>query len=605
MSKTMQDSTPLEHSKQKSMFEVAFEHFKGFRRSASESYRFYKGDQWTEDDKNVLRKENRPPLVINKVASFIDYYITNQKNTRFNLKAYPTNGGSQETAEIITKLFKHYDDRCKGAWEESQVFRDAMLAGVGWFRTELNYDRDIDGEPSYYRYPTKQVAWDPYSRRWDLSDAKYVCAWDWMDVDEAEERWPDVQSAWEQAMSEPYAFDNGESADHDSQPGGMYKDNEDEKFSGEYLYTDSEMKRVRIVEVWWKKRVKKWYFMDMETGETTPTTLSKKGVDEIVAMFPDKTETFHKMEDVMMRTMFSGSVQLEEEESEFTHGGFPFIPVWAYFLDGDVWGPMELMKDPQREINKRRSQLLHALGATIRSGYRYETGAVKNEKEMKDAGSTAGFNIEMEVGMYDKFERLQPPTVDQGISQQEAQSDSDLNRVANVNPDAMGFRGKKVESGRAIEAKQKAGAFAASNFMDNLRYAKKELGRQLISMVQQVCKEEKVMTILEGSNKSVNVTMNQKIKDELGRVQKIINDPNQGTYDVVVDEGENSITIRQENSILLLNLAEKMPFLMPILAGPIIDSMDPPNKDEILQKLQMLQQQNQGGQQPAGAEKGG
>lgn len=585
---------PIEHSKQKSMFEVAFEHFKGFRQKASESYRFYKGDQWTEEDKLILNKEHRPPLVINKVASFIDYYITNQKNTRFNLKAYPLTGASQQTAETITKLIKHYDDRCKGAWEESQVFRDAMLSGVGWFRTEINYDKDIDGEPSYYRWPTKQIAWDPYMRKWDMSDAGYICAWDWMDIDEAEDRWPEAQHAWEQAMSEPYAFDVGEASSHDSVPGGYYKDNEDEKFTGEYLYVDSSLKRVRIVEVWWKKRVKRYYFMDLETGEETKTSLKKKAVDEMVAMFPDKIEAFTKMEDVMMRTIFSGSVKLEEEESEFTHDGFPFIPVWAYFLDGDCWGPMELMKDPQREINKRRSQMLHALGTTIRTGYRYETGAIKNEKEMKDAGNTPGFNIEMETGMYDKFERMQPPMVDQGIQMMEQQSDQDLSRVANVNPDAMGFRGRKVESGRAIEAKQKAGAFAASNFMDNLRYAKKELGRQMIANIQLVTTEEKVMTILEGSNKSVTITMNQKVFNEIGQIKEILNNPNVGNYDIVVDEGENSITIKQENAMMLLNLAEKMPFLMPILAGPIIDSMDPPNKEEILQKMQMMT----GGGQP-------
>ena len=105
--------------------------------------------------------------------------------------------------------------------------------------------------------------------------------------------------------------------------------------------------------------------------------------------------------------------------------------------------------------------MLHALGSTIRSGYRYETGAVKNEQAMKEAGNTPGFNIEMEVGMFDKFQRMDSPMIDQGIMHMEQQSDQDLNRVANVNPDAMGFRGKKVESGKATEAKQKAGAFAA------------------------------------------------------------------------------------------------------------------------------------------------
>lgn len=584
----------ISHHKQKDMFEVAFEHSKPFRLRTSESYRFYKGDQWDEEAKNALKKENRPALVINKVASFIDYYITNQKNTRFNLKAYAITGGSEKTAETLTKLFKHYDDRCKGAWEESQIFRDAMLSGVGWFRTELKYDDDIDGEPSYHRWPTKQIAWDPYMRKWDMSDAGYVCAWDWMDIDEANERWPHIPNAWETAISDPYAFDHGTGAgEHDSIPGGMYKDNEDESFSGEYLYVDSQLKRVRVVEVWWKKRKTVNYLMDLETGEETKTTLDKAGIKEMVSMFPGKIEHFTRKENVMMRTMFSGSVELEEEESEFEHGGFPFIPVWAYFLDGDVWGPMELMKDPQREINKRRSQILHALGATIRTGYRYETGAVKNEKEMKDAGNTAGFNIEMEVGMWDKFERLQPPMVDSGIVQQEAQSDIDLNRVANVNPDAMGFRGKKVESGKAIEAKQKAGAFAASNFMDNLRYAKKELGRQLIGMIKQVCSEEKVMTILEGSNKSSQIKMNQKIMNEMGQVQEILNDPNTGNYDVVVDEGENSITIKQENSILLMNFAERFPELRGVLAGPIVDAMDLPNKDEIKQAIQQMQQQLQ------------
>ena len=58
---------------------------------------------------------------------------------------------------------------------------------------------------------------------------------------------------------------------------------------------------------------------------------------------------------------FFGGVLLEDIESPYEHGQIPFIPfvVFKFFDEDEPAGIVRDLKDPQREVNKRRSQSLH------------------------------------------------------------------------------------------------------------------------------------------------------------------------------------------------------------------------------------------------------
>lgn len=71
------------------------------RREAMEDFRFFAGEQWPEEMRNLRQIEKRPCLTINKLPAFVHQVINDQRMNRPSIKVHPVDSGADpEVAEV-------------------------------------------------------------------------------------------------------------------------------------------------------------------------------------------------------------------------------------------------------------------------------------------------------------------------------------------------------------------------------------------------------------------------------------------------------------------------------------------------------------------------
>ena len=168
-------------------------------------------------------------------------------------------------------------------------------------------------------------------------------------------------------------------------------------------YIDTTRKRVLLVQMYFKK-IQLGIFLKFKNGdvkEITAEQLDDGSVACVAVRTSSGSANFPSRR--YGPSIFSGDVLLEEEKpTVYQHNRFPLIPFICYMdEDGNPYGMIRNMKDPQREINKNRSQYSHII--TTRRVF-FETGAFKNPLEAKKEISRPDAWIELNHGRLESEE---------------------------------------------------------------------------------------------------------------------------------------------------------------------------------------------------------
>ena len=102
-----------------------------WRREAVENYEFVCNDQWTSQDRALLREEEKPCLTINHILPIVNLLSGMERQNRADIKAFPRKGGTRIIADVFTSLVKHSVDMCNGEVEQSMQFVDGIISGKG------------------------------------------------------------------------------------------------------------------------------------------------------------------------------------------------------------------------------------------------------------------------------------------------------------------------------------------------------------------------------------------------------------------------------------------------------------------------------------------
>jgi hypothetical protein len=302
---------------------------------------------------------------------------------------------------------------------------------------------------------------------------------------------------------------------------------------------------------------------------------------------------------------FFDTVLLEDMDSPYQHGEFPLVPITCYaFGAGDLpAGFVRDLKDPQREINRRRIQVLHILNTSGNGGGWIEEDAMSPEQKAL---------FERKGAMPGHFSEVRPGAISQGkiqergmqnppaaIIQAEGQATQDLTAISGINEALMGVDIPSGSSGRAIELKQKQAITHIAPMFDHLREAKKKVAfllwgkRGHAGVIPQFYTEDKVYRV-EGANGQEFIRVNEQVveQDPLGNViHRTMNDLSQGEFDIVVSDTQASTTQRQAQMWGLVDAVQKLGVPGDLVFDIILDLSDLPNKEDIKQRWQERQQQ--------------
>jgi hypothetical protein len=457
--------------KAKELFMKAVDADTTWQGEAQEDFDFRDGNQWTADERRILEDELRPVLTFNLTKSSVDLVMGMNEDNRIIHKASPVDPTDGFLAEVLNDITNWVQDTNEFEDEEDDALESASICGRGYVAIDFLPDPKKFGEiiMEEVSIPVREVHFDPTSRRPNLEDASFIC-WDrWMAVEEFKIRYPkvtgkaleDIVEASQSFGLESYA--KGASQPSFNMPADVSTDSSDYDIPLDLNFYDKAKQMVRVVHMEYWEAFKKYFVFNPETGLFEDIG-DKKPSKEAQAVF---LETFGQpmvIEEMMDKRVrwfqFIGNRVLFDDVSPLPFDGFSIVPMFA-FRDvskrtANHFGLVRLMKDPQKEVNKRWSQALNMLNQQVQPGVYAETEAFVDERQavvsMKEAGSITW--VQAGAITQGKLKERTVPAFPNAPMQMEQFSQDIMKKITGINPDLLGQDRGRQEPGVVIRLRQ-------------------------------------------------------------------------------------------------------------------------------------------------------
>lgn len=579
--------------KYKRWFKEAVEQQQTWRNLAREDREFYSGKQWADADKKTLESAKRPAITINRIKPLINVLGGYQRLNRYDIDFLPRTNDDDEQAQLRKGVTKYIMDRSHYNYEESDVFNDGVITGLGWFEVGYQFDwLAQDGDAFVRRVSPFDIYRDPESRDKHFRDMKYVIRARWVDKDELIAKYPQHK---DEINAQTAAY--------------MTEEAENDKKYNELWYSH-ETKKIRFAECWYKKAVQKQLFI-LRNGE-----IVEQVTQEMIAFNMVIGQQTVNTTEIRMIAFFD-NVVLEDIPSPYKHGFIPFVPFICYYQGEDdvPSGIVRDLKDPQREINKRRSQELHILNTQSNGGWIAEVDAMSPQQEsnFKRNASTPGALLKVAPGALSmqKLQRLEPQAPPSNIINATQEAMNEMPSISGINEALMGTDISNSQSGRAIELKQKQAITHIAGLFDNLRMAKEMIVEMLWGkrgapgIIPQFYTEEKTFRIVGENGEPQMVTINQQVQQQqfdprtgmMQTITKTLNDLSVGEFDIVIADTPATSTQRTAQFWSLVDACGKLGIQGNMVMDILIDLSDIPQKAEIKRRLKSQQEEQAQAQQ--------
>ncbi len=548
---------------------------------------YYDSLQWSEEEAEVLMDRGQSPCVYNEIKPTIDWLIGTEQRTRIDYKVLPRRKEEADLAEVKTKLLKYLSDTNGSAYQRSRAFAAACKSGVGWLEVGLRGDES--DEPLFYRAEDwRYMLYDSQSLEADLSDARYVFRWKWVDLDVAEAMFPKRKAVIQRSAVTLENLDEGDEDDPSyylgarvSEPGSDYQR------IGKYRPYDgasmgpTRRDRVKLVEAWYREPERKAVLRGggMLSGQDYDASNPEqaRAIEEGASVY----------DGLVMQVrcaIYVADGLLYEGPSPYRHGRFPFVPIWAYrrTLDNAPYSPIRVMRDSQDSLNKRGSKALWILSS---NRIVMEEGAVDDIEMLRDEAARPDAIIVKNRGkelIIDRDVQL----ADQHLRLMDRDALA-IRNTGGVTAENLG-RETNASSGKAIIARQDQGGVITSELFDNLKQATQWAGEIELSLVEQFFTEEKVVRLVGDRGNASFVEVNT-VDPATGQV---VNDITATKADFVVSQQDYRDTLRIAMFESLFEIVGRLAQMNPQVALNLLDLVvemaDVPNRDELVARIRQM-----------------
>jgi hypothetical protein len=567
---------------------------------ATTATEFLEGKQFSDEERAKLTREGRPIVEKNNIAPIFRVLMGYQRQNRYELKYMPGNDGSgtQDIAEAITATAKQISERNQQDWIDSQVFQDGLTTGRGFWDARLDFTNNALGEVKLNCKDPFSILIDPEADSYDPNNSEggwqFFTETKWMSpVDvfllynhDAYEKIVDYGTRGMPAVATDYAYDGQFHTAPERYFGLDYFLNDRYShnigmYTSPFNHINQYRKLVRVLDTQHRKLKKVKYFYDLETGgeAVIPDVFTNEQIARIVQWVRmnniplDIRQGYKKM---VRWTVTAGNRVLWDKWSPYGER-MTLTAFFPYFRRGKTRGMIDDLIDPQREINKRASAMLHVIMTTANSGWMWEEGAMTEDEERKLEmwGSRPGIHVKYREGFNapQKIEPSAPPTSFQKIIMD---SKEDLKFISGVNDSAMGNL-DRVQSGRAIQARQRQTVLGAETYFDNFSRSRELLGRQYLYLIQNFYNEPRIVRAQAGRDADQELQINAR-----NAAGEIMNNVSIGNYEVAIEEAPVSATFMQGQFQELLELMQQG---VPIPWDVAIELSTMPNKEEIIRRI--------------------
>lgn len=543
------------------------------RREQAEDEDYYDNKQWSDEDAAYLRERGQVPLVYNVISASIDWITGTEKRTRTDYKVLPRKKEHSTPAERKTQLLKYLADTNRTPFHRSRAFEDAAKVGLGWL--ESGIERDATDEPLYTRYEAwRNILFDSAATEMDLSDARYIFRVKWVDLDVAEVHFKDRKHILNAAKTNaPGYFGLDEFGDDVTDQHEAALDEGSTSLSGSGHINGYDRQRIRLVEAWIR--------LPAETEKLKGGLFNGEIYDpfseaHIEAVKTGESEIVETPRMRMHVAIFTTSGMLYFDKSPYRHDRFPFTPIWAYRRgrDGMPYGVIRRLKDIQQDVNKRASKALAILSS---NKVIMEDGAVDDIDELAEEVARPDGIIVVNSGK--KIELNAERELAAAHLDLMSRDISMIQQASGVTDELLGRR-TNATSGKAILARQDQGSMATAKLFDNLLFADQVRGEKELANIEQFMDEKKAFRITNQRGTPQYIEINDGLPE---------NDIIRTKADFILSETDWRATTRQAAVDQLMETMTRFPPEVSMaIIDLVIENMDLPNSDEIVQRIRNL-----------------
>lgn len=484
-----------------------------------------------------------------------------QRRNRKSTICVPVKKESQRTADQITKCLYYVHNKCGAYQVYSDAFEQgALTQGIGL----INIHKDNITDDIKLRYVDfKSVLMDPFIRRHDLSDCRFIWTRQFFDRAEAAMLYPEFA---DEILSLP--------------PGG-YKD--DKFFYMPEVYQIQFPNLMAFDEYWYLSSRQATFLIDKETNETQEFTGDEEDLRVIKMRFGDRLKIKKGPKQTVRRTILVNDRVIVDEPNPYGLDKYPYVLSLGYFTPDTPYyaykfrGMVRDLRDPQYLFNRRKVTDLDILESQ-QQGIKVKKGALVTPDDSLNTGNGRVLVIDPKFQMSD-VEQMQiiPPAP--GMLQMEEMLKGIIREISGVNEELLGSATDE-KAGILSMLRQGAGLTSLQRLFDQCDETQRLCGNLIVEMIQK--------------NWSYN-----KIKDVIGEEPTSeFDDKAFFDYGCKVIQGVLTETQQQLELGQLLHLTEiQATNPPPPLMESIIDAMYIQNKEELKEKMQKFNEAQQQQQQ--------
>jgi hypothetical protein len=487
--------------------------------------------------------------VINMITGY-------QRQHRKSTGVTPIESASQETADQFTKLLYHVNNHGRVLETISDAFEGACITGMNLLSTWMDFRRDpVNGDICVDKVSYNGYLIDPYFQKSDLSDCNAIWTRKYLSRGQIAALLPGRENeikgiaGWGnrdgkfQFLPESYAYGQQDLIIYD-----------------EYHYLTTRNQKLIV---------------DTETGETIEWKGHDEDLDEFLRLYPQTIVMDQEIPTTKLAIVVQGKVMYHGPNA-LGIDRYPFIPVFAYYspqlpyFPWRVQGVARGLRDAQYLYNRRRIIELDILESQVTSGFKYKESTLVNPKDVFLQGQGRGVALRDTAQMTD-VEQIMPPQIPPSMIQLSELLGQEISQISGVNEELLGSADDD-KAGILSMLRQGAGLTTLQILFDHLDQAQKLLGEIHIEMIQQNWCPGKVQRILgeEPSQEFYNRAFSK--------------------YDAIVEETPLTSTQKQlalQQALYLKELG------IPIPTSYLIENMQIPNKDELIEQIMQTEQAQQ------------
>jgi hypothetical protein len=476
--------------------------YRKWRARAKENFPFVTPwGQWTDEERSYLENQKRPVVAFNKTSKFIRALCGIEVNNRLQttyIPREPDNAGEVKANELLTDASIWMDETSDAARHQSRAFRDANICGVGVTESTLSYDDDPEGLYKEERIYPLEMGWDKDARDQNLQDAKRLWRVREMSIKEARDLLPgitDDPNLLDEDLDARWAADISSPTDQDAKT-----QKQKERRDARGTTGDEDKAKVHIVQIqWWEHET--YIRAPNPKYQATVPGLPQSSEPKHVDLHPDQfkmladqhmattgMELPHaKLRRRVFKQAFVGGKVLEVKDAPRRDGfTFNFMTAEPDDKDGSFYGVVDLLKDPQRWVNKFFSQIMHMVNSSAKGGILAEEDAFADAREAQEGYARSDAITITTKGAIQKGKIMPKPgtAVTSGVAALYQMAEAAFPDVTGMSLELMGLADR--EQAGVLEAQRKHAAMTIlATIFDARSLFKKQVGRTKLYFIQE------------------------------------------------------------------------------------------------------------------------